>query len=229
MRYTIILVACITILSCNNKKAEDLPQNPVIAASDTGIVSTDTEFDSLIGEFEAPTREQWQQPDFIIKFLGPLKGKKVADIGAGTGYFSFRIAEQADTVYAIDIEQKFLNYIEEQKYSLSDGKGQNVVTLLTAPDKPGIIPGKTDAVILVNTYHLINNRTNYFRKLYKDLKAGGLLLIVDFKQGEKTIGPASALTVDASTVLKELNTTGFKIDKIDTTSLVYQYILRFNK
>ncbi len=66
-------------------------------------------FDTLVKHFENPARAEWQKPEWVIEQLGDLTGKTVADIGAGTGYFAFRIARKAKKVIAIDIDERFLN------------------------------------------------------------------------------------------------------------------------
>jgi len=73
------------------------------------------DFDTLVAHFEDPSRAEWQKPDAVIASLGPLDGKTVADIGTGTGYFAFPIAKKAAKVIAIDIDQRFLDYIRHKK------------------------------------------------------------------------------------------------------------------
>ena len=73
------------------------------------------DFDQLAARFEDPARAEWQKPEKTIASLGPLDGKTVADIGAGTGYFSFPISKQAAKVIAIDIDKRFLDYIDAEK------------------------------------------------------------------------------------------------------------------
>ncbi len=73
------------------------------------------DFQQLVAHFEDPARAQWQKPDEVIASLGSLEGKTVADIGAGSGYFTFPLAKKAAKVIAIDIDQRFLDYIEQKK------------------------------------------------------------------------------------------------------------------
>ena len=80
-------------------------------------------------------------------------GKTVADIGAGTGYFSFPISKQAAKVIAIDIDQRFLDYIAQKKQTQKIGG--NIETRLTKPDSSGLKPGEADMVLIVDTYHHI--------------------------------------------------------------------------
>ena len=74
----------------------------------------------------------------------------VADIGAGTGDFAFPLAKKAANVIAIDIDQRFLDYIEQKKKA--EKIGANIETRLTAPDSPGLKPGEADVVLIVDTF-----------------------------------------------------------------------------
>jgi 2-polyprenyl-3-methyl-5-hydroxy-6-metoxy-1,4-benzoquinol methylase len=97
----------------------------------------------------------------------------VADIGVGTGYFAFPIALKAAKVIAIDIDQRFLDYINHKKQTQKSGG--NIETRLTTPDSPGLKGGEADLVLIVDTIHHIENRTEYLRKLKRGLRDGALL------------------------------------------------------
>ena len=77
-------------------------------------------FDS-VARFEDPARETWQRPDAVIAALGPLEGKTVADLGAGTGYFSVRLAQAGARVLAVDVDPRFLDYIARRKLTAARG------------------------------------------------------------------------------------------------------------
>ena len=120
-----------------------------------------TDFEKLMARFEDPARAKWQKPEKVIASLGPLDGKTVADIGAGTGYFSFPISKQAAKVIAIDIDQRFLDYIEQKKQTQKID--DNIETRLTKPDSSGLKPREADMVLIVDTYHHINDESNTLR------------------------------------------------------------------
>src|SRR5579864_911511 len=102
---TVILTACIS-LQPRFAAAQESAANQYMHQEDFG---------KLVARFEDPVRAQWQKPEKVIASLGTLDGKTVADIGAGTGYFAFPIAKEAAKVIAIDIDQRFLDYIEHKK------------------------------------------------------------------------------------------------------------------
>ena len=183
-----------------------------------------SDFKDLVAHFEDPTRAQWQKPDEVIASLGPLDGKTVADIGAGTGYFAFPIAKKAAKVMAIDIDQRFLDYIEQKKRTQK--VGANLETRITAPDSPGLKPGEADVVLIVDTYHHIENRIDYLKKLKKDLAKGGVLVVVDFKKEKTTPGPPVELRVAQEQVESELKSAGFTVVSTDRHLLPYQYIIK---
>jgi 2-polyprenyl-3-methyl-5-hydroxy-6-metoxy-1,4-benzoquinol methylase len=183
-----------------------------------------TDFDTLVAHFEDPSRVQWQKPGEVIASLGSLRGKTVADIGTGTGYFAFPIATEAAKVIAIDIDQRFLDYIKQKKRTQKIGT--NIETRLTAPDSPGLKTREANVVLIVDTYHHIENRIEYFKKLKNDLQKGGMLVIVDFKKENTPPGPPVELRVAQEQVESELKAAGFNVISADQDLLPYQYIIK---
>jgi 2-polyprenyl-3-methyl-5-hydroxy-6-metoxy-1,4-benzoquinol methylase len=183
------------------------------------------DFDELVRRFEHPERIAWQKPDLVIARLGPLQGRRVVDLGAGTGLFSMRLARAGATVTAVDIDPRFLNYIETRRIQAGLSETQ-LRTHLAKEDSAGLAENSADAVLVVNVYHHIENRTEYFRDLRKALRAGGVLLIVDFLDKETPIGPPPELRVSAAQAVRELQQAGFTKFSVDETAIEYQYILR---
>jgi 2-polyprenyl-3-methyl-5-hydroxy-6-metoxy-1,4-benzoquinol methylase len=182
------------------------------------------DFDQLVAHFEDPARAQWQKPDLVIASLKPLEGKTVADIGAGTGYFAFPIARKAAKVIAIDIDKRFLDYIEQKKQTRKIGA--NIETRLTTPDSPGLNTGEADVVIIVDTLHHIENRIEYLKTLRNDLRKGGVLVIVDFKKEKTPQGPPVELRLAQDEVESELKAAGFSVISAKSDLLPYQYIIK---
>jgi len=182
------------------------------------------DFDKLVARFEDPARVKWQKPEKVIASLGPLAGKTVADIGAGTGYFAFPIAKKASKVIAIDIDQRFLDYIEHKEQTQKIG--DNIETRLTALDSSGLKPSEADVVLIVDTYHHIEQRVEYLKKLKNCLREGGMLVIVDFKKEKTPVGPPVELRLAQEQVESELKSAGFTIVSADRETLPYQYIIK---
>jgi 2-polyprenyl-3-methyl-5-hydroxy-6-metoxy-1,4-benzoquinol methylase len=181
------------------------------------------DFDTLVARFESPARAKWQKPETVIAGLGSLAGKTVADIGAGTGYFAFPIAKQAAKVIAIDIDDRFLRYIEEKKGRLR--AGESIETRRTTPDSAGLKKAEADVVLIVDTFHHIDDRVSYLKRLRKGLKKGGMLVIVDFKKEKTPEGPPLEFRLDEREVESELKAAGFPMVTTDRRTLPYQYII----
>ena len=184
------------------------------------------DFDRLVEEYESPNREDWQNPDLVIGKFGLLEGRTVADIGAGTGYFSFRLAQKAAKVIAVDIDQRFLNYIEERKLALGNKEHvSKIVTRLAKEDDPLLGEGEVDIALLVNTYYFLVQREQYLAKVEKGLSPKGKIIIVDYKSGSAPVGPTEEVKVSPATVNAELLASGFTDILVDTLSLEFQYII----
>ena len=181
------------------------------------------DFDELVARFEAPERATWQKPELVVATLGDVSGKTVADVGAGTGYFSFPIAKKAGRVLAIDIDQRMLDFIENGQRKKATG--ENIETRVTTPDDPGLADGEADIVIIVNTYHHIEDRIAYLGKLRKGLNENGRLFITDFFKRELPVGPPPHIKLSKDDDVAELEFAGFRNISTDTTTLPYQYIV----
>lgn len=183
-----------------------------------------SDFHELVVRFEDPARVQWQKPNEVIANLGLLDGKTVADIGAGTGYFAFPLAKKAAKVIAIDIDQRFLDYIEQKKRA--EKTGGNIETRLTASDSPRLKLGEADVVLIVDTFHHIEDRIEYLKKLKGVLDKAGLLVIIDFKKQKPPPGPPIELRLAPEQVESELKSAGFAVVSTDRDLLPYQYIIK---
>jgi len=177
-------------------------------------------FEELTQKFEDVEREKWQKPDSVLAKLGNLEGKKIADIGAGSGYFSRRMAQKGASVLALDIDDQFLNYIDSLSHDSLD-----ITTRIVPFDSPQLDSSEVDAVIIVDTYHHIENRYDYFRDVWRGMKAGGQLLIVDFKKKDTPHGPPTEMRIEGFEVMRELQKAGFIKIVIDVNTLDYQYIV----
>ena len=166
-------------------------------------------FQSLVNTYEDPDRSQWQNPELILQKMGDLENVVVADIGAGTGYFTFRMASQGARVIAIDVDQRFLEYIEERHAELDNIiSGDRITTRLAKENDPLLANGEIDIALIVNTYHFMQQRVDYLNKLRPGLKPGGKIIIVDYKIGDMPVGPPENIKVPLSNVKRELEAAG---------------------
>jgi SAM-dependent methyltransferase len=186
-------------------------------------------FENLVADFESKDRVIWQKPDMVIALLGDLRGKTVADIGAGSGSFTFRLVPKAKKVIGIDIDPRFITFMDSVKVRLPQQYQDQFESRLARPDDPLLKPGEADAVVIVNTYGYIENRVQYLKTLHKGMSDHGRLLIIDFKKNNLPIGPPVEFKVAQSQIERELRSAGFTITSIDNESLDYQYIVLAEK
>jgi SAM-dependent methyltransferase len=159
-------------------------------------------------EFDDPARDAWQKPDEILDALRLARTDRVADIGAGTGYFSARIAKRVPDgkLFAVDIEPDMLRYLGERAHHEHLHALQ---TVQASQDSPNL-PEPVDVALLVDTYHHIDDRVAYFSRLKSSLRAGGRVAIVDFKM-DAPEGPPRAQRISPDKVRAELEQTGYSL------------------
>lgn len=240
MRFYTLLVLLFCLLVWGSACRHDAPQNtpdaPTLFREKTpqGTPVSDPmplprtgagNFESLVADYESKDRGIWQKPEMVISLLGDLEGKTVADIGAGTGYFTFRLVPRAKKVIGIDIDRRFVRFLDSMKVRLPVAYRDRFETRLAKLDDPLLHPAEADAVMIVNTYGYIGNRVQYLKTLIQGIQPGGQLLIIDFKKNNLPVGPSDEFKVALSQVEKELVTAGFSIGKIDKDALDYQYIV----
>lgn len=159
-------------------------------------------------EFDDPSRDAWQKPDQVLDALNLDKTSIVADVGAGTGYFSVRIAKRVPEgkVFAIDIEPDMLRYLSER------ARREHLSTIIpiVANEESANIPEPADVILVVDTYHHIDDRVAYFSRLKKSLRPQGRLAIVDFNQ-DSPEGPPPAHRIPAEKVTEELKAAGYAL------------------
>ncbi len=180
----------------------------------------------IINKDENKNREKWQKPETVIALMGDLKGKSVADIGAGTGYFTFRIAMKAQKVIAIDIEKEYLDVLENLKEKLPEEIQSRIETRLAKTNDPLLKSGEVDLVVIINTFSFIDNKKQYLETVKNDIKKGGKIFIVDFKMKNLPIdAPDVKDRLPVNKLEDLLNSAGYKNIQTDDTTLDYQYIV----
>jgi len=207
-------------MGCTHPKT---PSNPSAPSSDQEIEIADKEPEGSL--FEDSNRDIWQKPDRVIGLLEPLAGKTIVDLGAASGYFSFRILPKAGKVIAIDIDPKYINFLQRKRAQLPTPLKEKFETRLAEADDPLLEKGEADAILLVSTYVYIENRVPYFRRLRSNLSADGKIVIIEFKKKSIPNGPPDAEKVSLSQVESELRAAGYKSITTDDQALDYQYIV----
>jgi ubiquinone/menaquinone biosynthesis C-methylase UbiE len=183
-----------------------------------------TPFNELVKQMERPDRDWWQKPGDVIAMLAPLKGRRVVDLGCGTGYFSFRLIDSGATVIAADIDERFLAYVD----SVREQRGISKKTLQTRKvpaDNPMLEKKEADIVLIVNTFHHFDNRVEYLKKVKYGLKSSGFIMVVDYFKKDLPLGPKPDMKQTADEVIRDLKMAGFSYFKTEETKLPYQYIV----
>ena len=158
--------------------------------------------------FDDPARDAWQMPSRVIDALALKPGMKVADIGAGTGYFSMRLAKSPGvSVFAVDIEPKMIDYLKQRA---AKEQITNVTPVLAAAASPNL-PQPVDVVLVVDTYHHLPNRPQYFRDLKQSLRPGGRVAIVDFRK-DAPEGPPVHFRFTPQQIQDEMTEAGYQLD-----------------
>lgn len=168
---------------------------------------------------EASSRDAWQKPHEVMQALALKKDEVVADLGAGSGYFTRRLARHAAKVYAVDIDAKLL---EKTKSS----SPENVETVLATHDDPKLAPSSVDTIFICNVLHHIEGRPAYYAKLKAALKPGGRIVNIDFYKRKLPVGPPVSMKLSEEEVEAEFKAAGFALDR-SHTFLPNQYFLEF--
>jgi predicted methyltransferase len=179
-----------------------------------------------LGLLEGPDRAVWQKPDQIMDALGIADGSKVADIGAGAGWFTMRLARRVGpngVVYSTDVQREMLDVIRRRVAR----EGLQNVRLLQGGDNSLGLPsaGALDAVLAVDVYPEVKDRVTFLRNLATALKPDGRIGIVNYKLGGGGPGPAPSegVRVAQATVEADARAAGLRIR--GSENLPYQYLL----
>jgi ubiquinone/menaquinone biosynthesis C-methylase UbiE len=174
-------------------------------------------FERYIAMLEHKDRDAFQKPDQIMAALAIKGGEQVADIGAGSGYFTLRLARAVGpkgTVWAVDIEQAMLDHIEHR---LKEEGLQNVKLQQVSADDPQLPQGKLNTILLVHTYAYLQNRTEYAKKLRKALTPGGRVVIIEYIPAsweKRPWGPLPHQQVSREKADAEMAKAGFSPSKV---------------
>ena len=179
----------------------------------------------LISTFEDPKRDLWQKPELVIKLISPLKGLEVIDIGVGSGYFSKHLLKAGAKVTGADVEEKFL---EHNRKRFDEKLYPNFSVHKIAYDDPKMKNAYYDLAFTSNTYHHIENRVDYLKKVKAGLKSSGRVVILDFKKsndGKAHFGPPQSMRVALETVVSELKQAGLEKISVNENDFADHYLV----
>jgi predicted methyltransferase len=184
---------------------------PAPARAQTGSAApstqrkTSTPYTGDLSIFETPGRDERLQINRVMDMLGIEPGKNVADIGAGSGWFTVRAARRvtnSGTVYAVDINPDAIHYIDRRA---KKDQLQNIKTILSKPDNSQLPADSVDAVLLLKTYHEVARPVVLLRNLRSSLKPGARVGIIDRNGNGENHG------VSKDVVIREAGQAGYEL------------------
>jgi ubiquinone/menaquinone biosynthesis C-methylase UbiE len=176
--------------------------------------------------FDSPDRKEWQRPVVVTDYLAIEFGTTVADIGAGTGYFTVYLSAMVGDegrVYAVDTEQAMLDHLKQRR----EINQKVVVPILAEPRDPKLPAGEIDLILIANTWHHIRDRSHYLPLLRRALNPGGRVVVIDYREGKLPVGPPPQEKVARANVIKEFKKAGWTLAG-ESVALPYQYMLTFS-
>ncbi len=179
------------------------------------------------GWLERPTREREERTDLLVDNLPLTANSIVADIGAGTGYFSFRIAERVPDgkVLAVDIQQEMLDIIESRK---ADGAARNVRTILGTERDPRLPEAAVDLVLLVDAYHEFSYPREMSQAMAKALRPGGYLVLIEYRGEDPAVAIKPLHKMTAAQAIAEMQAIGLEWERAEDF-LPQQHFLVFRR
>jgi len=180
--------------------------------------------DAYIRHLERGDRAAWQKPEKVVAWLGLKGDETLVDVGAGSGYFTFRFtnALPGGRVVATDIEQAMLDHIRAQ----ADKAGvRNLSTALATATDPRI-PAKADIVFVCNVYHHIPDRPAWLASVKRQMRPGARLIFLEFT-AESPVGPPARIRLSPAALTAELEAAGFRRTELNTELLPHQYAAVF--
>ena len=158
---------------------------------------------------ERPEREREERTDLLIKALPLSSDSVVADIGAGTGYFTFPIAEQvpAGKVLAVDIQQEMLDIIEARK---ANGAPANVETVLGDEKNPNLASSSVDVILIVDAYHEFSYPYEMGIAIAEALKPGGVLVLIEYRAEDRSVPIKRLHKMSEKQAIREMTAIGLE-------------------
>ncbi len=176
---SLVLTALFIISPLTARTQEPIPTPPETTSTDSAHRPTSTPYTGDLSIYETPDRDKKLQIEHVMDILNIHPGAHVADIGAGSGWFTVRAAKRVGdkgTVYAVDINPEAIKYIDDRVHKNGI---HNVRTILSAPDDPKLPANAVDSVLILKTYHEIADPIRLLERLRKSLHPGARVGIID--------------------------------------------------
>jgi ubiquinone/menaquinone biosynthesis C-methylase UbiE len=181
---------------------------------------------AYIGMLDDPKRDAYQKPHEVLAALNLKPGEVIADIGAGSGYFSFRLGHHVGAkgkVYAVDVSPDMIRHINRRIREL---KANNIVSILAEPNDPLLPEQSVNRFFICDVWHHVDGQAKYLSLMKRMLKPGGEIVMIDFHKKDLPVGPPLQLKIAREDLIKQMESNGFRLTK-EHTFLPYQYFLVF--
>ncbi len=158
---------------------------------------------------DRPTRQQTEMPERLVEALALSASDVVADIGAGTGYFTFRLASEVPggLVYAVDIQQRMIDTLRAR---IARRDAENVQPVHSSIMDPELPDGSIDLALMVDAYHEFSHPREMMQALYEDMEPGGRVVLVEYRAEDPTLSIHPLHTMTEAQIREELTAAGFE-------------------
>ena len=173
---------------------------------------------------EMEDRKIWQNPEEILETLRIKPDIVAADLGCGSGFFTIPLSKEVKKVYAIDVQKKMLEFLQEKIRRL---RIRNIEPLLSTGSKIPLEDDSVDLLMSMNTLHEFDDKKRMAKQIRRVLKQGGVAVIADFKKKNRGFGPPLAIRLSKQQAINLFEQSGFTI--LQTKELKYHYVLTFVK
>ncbi|MDE0560006.1 class I SAM-dependent methyltransferase [Algoriphagus sp. NF] len=237
LRYSILVLGCILpLIACqaqNGSQKDDSPykfKNP--SWDGTGKIYMGREISHIMGFagkdwLERDSREAEEGVSLAVKNLPLTSESVVADIGAGSGYYTFRVAERIPDgkIYAVEVQDEALNYLDRKRKELGF---EQVIPTKGSPTSPNLPDGAIDVAFMVDVYHELEFPQEMLQSIHQSLKPDGKLILIEYRGEDPTIAIKPLHKMTARQAEKELKANGFKLVE-NGKFLKIQHFLVFQK
>jgi len=230
----LILVSITSVFSADNQKKEKGSIYQLGTASRDGIGKfyMGREISQVMGHLgaswlERPKREQEERTDLLIKSMKIKPADRIADIGAGSGYFSFRMSDLVPSgkVFAVDISPQMLGIIRAK---IKEQKVTNVVPIQSTITRTMLEPSSIDKALIVDAYHEFSHPREMANSIFKSLKKDGLLILIEYRKEDKKVPIKPLHKMTEKQAIEEIEVVGFKWEKT-LSVLPQQHFMIFKK
>ncbi|HCY59068.1 MAG TPA: SAM-dependent methyltransferase [Opitutae bacterium] len=230
----LISVSITSVFSADNPKEEKESIYQLGTASRDGIGKfyMGREISQVMGHLgaswlERPRREQEERTDLLIKSMKIKPADRIADIGAGSGYFSFRMSDLVPRgkVFAVDISPKMLGIIRAK---IKEQKVTNVFPIQSTITRTMLEPSSIDKALIVDAYHEFSHPREMANSIFKSLKKDGLLILIEYRKEDKKVPIKPLHKMTEKQAIEEIEVVGFKWEKT-LSVLPQQHFMIFKK